>query len=208
MFENLIGKTGPWPARWQSNSLHVYAGAVPRPVPAMMAPGVEVKIQERWESMWQWLCLEKKTRVDQIKRLQELERALREKHEILDSEQPLPPKLVDRIQSLRNACISPFLFHPHRRLFACFSDWGLVFVFAYPKQLKFALAVAHRELATISLRPLGVSTTCCDAEEIHDFYISSRACLPKEQIHPWAEAAAFCGLLYELKDPGDPPDKT
>lgn len=207
LFESLIARTGPWQARFQSNSLHVYAGADPRPVPAMMGPGIDSLIRERWESLWQWLCREKKTREDQTKRLQDLEQALRDKRELVGSNQEAKQKLDIRIQGLRQACISPFLFHPQRRLFACRSDWGLVFVFAFPMRLKLVLADSHRELAPISFRPLGVATTCCDPDEIHDFYVSSRACMPKEQIHTWAEAAAFYGLLYELKDPGDPPDR-
>ena len=176
-------------------------------MPALMAPGIESPIQDRWELLWQWLCREKRTRNDQEKRLQELERALREKRELLDSERDVPLKLENRINELRQGCISPFLYHPDRRLFACRSDWGLVFVFAFPMRLRLVLADSHRELAPISVRPLGVVTACSDPEELHGLYISSWACLPKEQIHTWAEAAAIHGLLYELKDPGDPPDK-
>lgn len=173
----------------------------------MMGPGIDLQIQDRWDLLWQWLCREKRTRDDQIKRLQDLERALREQQELVESERDVDPKLQHRIRELRQTCISSFLHHPDRRLYACRSDWGLVFVYAFPMRLRLVLAASHQELAPIFLRPLGVATGSCDADEIHGIFISSWACLPKEQIHTWGEAAAIQGLLYELKDPGDPPDR-
>lgn len=172
----------------------------------MMAPGIAPEIQDRWEVLWAWLCSHKKTREDQTRRLQELEFVLREARELTESMQRVPQHLWDRIESLRQACISPFLFHPLRRLFACRSDWGLIFIFAMPMRLREVMAEAYLNAAPIALRPLGVVETYGGPDEIHDIFVSSRAAIPKEQIHPWAEAAATYGYLFELKDPKDLPE--
>lgn len=171
----------------------------------MMGPGIDAPIQERWELLWRWLCRERKTREEQIKRLLDLEQALRERRELVESDRDVPSKMDKHIRDLRSACTSPFLFHPLRRLFACRTDWGLIFIFAMPKRLRLVLGDSFREGTPTSLRPLGVSSRG-ELDEIHDLFVLSRAFFPLEQTHAWAEAAAFHGYLFELAEPGEEPE--
>lgn len=154
----------------------------------MMAPGGNQELQERWDMLWKWLKNEKKTRPDQILRLQNLKQLLRD-----EQEGPTNAERTKRIQDLRRECISPFVADELAQLYACKSSVGLLFIHDRPKAFQEArMQGVQMRLFRLEVEEFG------PLDEIHDLTILESAPIPRDQILPWAEAAAINKILFAL----------
>jgi len=153
-----------------------------------MAPGIEQVIQDRWDILWQWLVKEKKTRPDQLQRLQTLKALLRE-----EQEDPASEARTTRIQNIRQDCISTYVVFEYEQLWACISGMNLIFILGRPEDFQEARAQGPQ----LKLHPLdacgfGPMDHVC----VTPIYVDVP--LPRDQILPWAEAAASHRYLFDL----------
>lgn len=162
-----------------------------------MAPGVDQSIQDRWDVLWQWLQSTKRTRADQTQRLRDLKVLLREKREVEQQDGAAPAQLIEKIDGLRGACLSPFVADPKGQLYACRSGLGLVFIHDQPGRFQ----KARKQGAMTTLFSLGVEHFG-EEDELHETVILDYVTLPRDQVVDWGHAAAVHGYLFALAPRG------
>ena len=148
--------------------------------------------------LWKWLQAQGRTRADQIQRLQQLKRLLRD-----EQEDPSSEKRTKSIADLRDSCTSQFVADEHAQLYACRTGIGLIFIHDRPRRF----AEARRSGMKMSLFLLEVEMFG-DYTEVYEVHVLDSAPIPRDQILPWGEAAAIQKWLFAIAPPifGGSPD--
>ena len=199
VFERLVFRTGRWSGKFidGSGKLEVSPGADPFPIPVMTGHGGDPQVVIRWEELYTWLKQEKKTRTDQMSRLEKIRDLVCEQSEDLYPASRVFRQREERLRALRQECLSPFVSDDARRLFACRGMSGLFFVYDIPGKFRSSLLINPR----VPLMRIGVSSFGYESDP-YDLVVLESAALPLAQTLPWAEAAAFKGLLFSLRHSG------